>query len=69
MAGRLQCRRTLAEKPAWGASVIRLAISVEGQTEEEFVKKLLRGHLYRTGVNAWLDRLESLHDSDTVNLS
>ena len=35
----------MAEKPAWRPSLIRLAISVEGQTEEEFVKSVLAPHL------------------------
>ena len=35
----------MAEKPAWRPSLIRLAISVEGQTEEEFVKSILTPHL------------------------
>ncbi len=29
-----------------GAAVIRLAVSVEGQTEEEFVKRVLSAHLH-----------------------
>ncbi len=35
----------MAEKPYRGPSVIRLAISVEGQTEEDFVKSVLADHL------------------------
>ena len=35
----------MAEKPHRRAPVIRLAVSVEGQTEEEFVKQVLAGHL------------------------
>ncbi len=40
----------MAEKPAWRPSLIRLAISVEGQTEEEFVKSVLAVHLQRSSV-------------------
>ncbi len=40
----------MAEKPARRTSLIRLAISVEGQTEEEFVKQVLAGHLRTKGV-------------------
>lgn len=36
---------TVAEKPSRGPSVIRLAISVEGQTEEDFLKSVLADHL------------------------
>lgn len=32
--------------------MIRLAISVEGQTEEEFVNRLLRDHLWAAGIDA-----------------
>ena len=35
----------MAEESAWRTSLIRLAISVEGQTEEEFVKSVLAPHL------------------------
>lgn len=40
----------MAEKPAWRASLIRLVISVEGQTEEEFVKSVLADHLLGASV-------------------
>ena len=32
--------------------MIRLAIAVEGETEEEFVKRVLATHLTRNGINA-----------------
>ena len=35
----------MAEEPHRGAPVTRLAVSVEGQTEEEFVKQVLAEHL------------------------
>ena len=35
----------MAEESAWRTSLIRLAISVEGQTEEEFVNSVLAPHL------------------------
>lgn len=35
----------MAAEPPWRTPVIRLAIVVEGETEEEFVKKVLAGHL------------------------
>jgi len=35
----------MAAEPIWRASVIRLAIVVEGETEEEFVKQVLASHL------------------------
>lgn len=35
----------MAKKPTWGPPLIRLAVSVEGQTEEEFVKSVLSPHL------------------------
>ena len=35
----------MAEELAWGTTVICLAIAVEGLTEEEFVKKMMRSHL------------------------
>ena len=42
----------MAEKPPWRTSVIRLAISVEGQTEEEFSKEILTTHLLSYGIAA-----------------
>ena len=48
----LHARRALAEEPSWGLSVIRLALSVEGQTEREFVNKVLAAHLRVGGVEA-----------------
>ena len=38
------------KKPSWWTPMIRLAISVEGQTEEEFVKEVLADHLRDLGV-------------------
>ena len=40
----------MAEELAWRPSLIRLAISVEGQTEEEFVKFVLADHLLGASV-------------------
>ena len=40
----------MAAEPSRRASVIRLAIAVEGDTEEEFVKQLLSQHLHTRGV-------------------
>ena len=40
----------MAEECAWRASLIRLAISVEGETEEEFVNRLIVGHLRSKGI-------------------
>lgn len=40
----------MAEERAWRASLIRLAISVEGPTEEEFVNRLIVGHLRSRGI-------------------
>ena len=42
----------MAEERAWRASLIRLAISVEGPTEEEFVNRLIVGHLRSKGIEA-----------------
>ena len=40
----------MAEESAWRPSLIRLAISVEGRTEEEFVKSVLAPHLQQSPV-------------------
>lgn len=40
----------MAKEPLGGASMIRLAISVEGETEEEFVKQALADYLRPSGV-------------------
>ena len=45
----LHAEPTLAEERSWWPSLIRLAISVEGPTEEEFVNKLIVGHLRSKG--------------------
>ena len=46
----LHVRRALAEESHRRPPVIRLAISVEGKTEEEFVKRVLAEHLRAKGV-------------------
>ena len=50
LAGRVHHWRTLAEESPGRAAMIRLAISVEGQTEEEFIKRVLAPHLRESGV-------------------
>lgn len=40
----------MAEEPPRGAPLIRLALAVEGRTEEEWVKSMLAGHLRTRGV-------------------
>ena len=47
----------MAEESAWRTSLIRLAISVEGQTEEEFVKSVLAPHLQQALVTPTAIRL------------
>ena len=47
----------MAEEPAWRTSLIRLAISVEGQTEEEFVKSVLAPQLQQALVTPTAIRL------------
>lgn len=41
----------MAEKSFWGTSLILLAVSVEGQTEEEFTKTVLAPHLQSHGIH------------------
>lgn len=35
----------MAKKPPWWSTVIRLAVAVEGRTEEEFIKRVLQPHM------------------------
>ena len=45
MAGTLQPFRTMGKERAWGAAMIRLHVTAEGQTEQRFVKEVLCLHL------------------------
>ena len=62
----------MAEESSWGTPVIRLAISVEGPTEAEFVKKVLADHLRKSRIEPTpiiLGRARSPSKSDGGNVS